>query len=299
MPNIIVVGSSNTDMVIQSARIPKPGETILGGSFFMNPGGKGANQAVAAARLGGEVHFICKVGQDVFGDMARQQFIQEGIHTEFVISDADLPSGVALINVDAQGENSITVATGANGALNMSDIENADALFEAGDVLLIQLETPLQTVWETIKKAHKKGLNVILNPAPAAEIPDEIYPYIFALTPNESETELLTGISVDSLAKAQEAAQHLLNKGLGHFIITMGSQGAYYQSAETKLFIPAQPVQAIDTTAAGDCFNGALAVAISQAKDWESAIQFACEAATRSVTQLGAQASMPYLADLA
>ena len=169
MPKIIVVGSSNTDMVIQSARIPKPGETILGGSFFMNPGGKGANQVVAAARLGGEVHFICKVGQDVFGDMARQQFIQEGIHTEFVISDADLPSGVALINVDALGENSITVASGANGALNMSDIENADALFEAGDVLLIQLETPLQTVWETIKKAHKKGLNVILNPAPAAE----------------------------------------------------------------------------------------------------------------------------------
>jgi len=298
MPKIIVVGSSNTDMVIQSARIPKPGETILGGSFFMNPGGKGANQAVAAARLGGEVHFICKVGQDVFGDMARQQFIQEGIHTEFVISDSDLPSGVALINVDAQGENSITVASGANGALSMSDIEKADALFEAGDVLLIQLETPLQTVWETIQKAHKKGLKVILNPAPASEIPDEIYPYIFALTPNETETELLTGISVDSLAKAQEAASILLNKGLSHLLITMGSQGAYYQSAETKNFIPTRQVQALDTTAAGDCFNGALAVALSQANDWEPAIQFACEAATRSVTKMGAQASMPYLTDL-
>ncbi|MEN9958790.1 MAG: Sulfofructose kinase [Bacteroidota bacterium] len=298
MPKIIVVGSSNTDMVIQSARIPRPGETILGGSFFMNPGGKGANQAVAAARLGGEVHFICKVGQDVFGDMARKQFIQDGIHAEFVISDSDLPSGVALINVDAQGENSITVASGANGALSMSDIEKADTLFDAGDVLLIQLETPLQTVWETIKKAHKKGLKVILNPAPAAEIPDEIYPYIFALTPNETEMELLTGIAVDSLAKAQEAAQRLLNKGLSHLIITMGSQGAYYQSAEIKLFMPTQPVQALDTTAAGDCFNGALAVAISQAKDWESAIQFACEAATRSVTKMGAQASMPYLTDL-
>jgi ribokinase len=298
MPKIIVVGSSNTDMVIQSARIPKPGETILGGSFFMNPGGKGANQAVAAARLGGEVHFICKVGQDVFGDMARQQFIQEGIHTEFVISDADLPSGVALINVDAQGENSITVASGANGALSMSDIEKADALFEVGDVLLIQLETPLQTVWETIQMAHKKGLKVILNPAPAAEIPDEIYPYIFALTPNETETELLTGVEVHSLAKAQEAASILLNKGLSHLLITMGSQGAYYQSAETKNFIPTRQVQALDTTAAGDCFNGALAVAISQAKDWEPAIQFACEAATRSVTKMGAQASMPYLTDL-
>jgi ribokinase len=299
MPKIIVVGSSNTDMVIQSARIPRPGETILGGSFFMNPGGKGANQAVAAARLGGEVHFICKVGQDVFGDMARQQFIHEGIHTEFVISDSDLPSGVALINVDAQGENSITVASGANGALTMSDIEQADALFEVGDVLLIQLETPLETVWDTIKKAHNKGLKVILNPAPAAEIPDEIYPYIFALTPNETETELLTGVEVNSLAKAQEAATILLNKGLSHLLITMGSQGAYYQSAETKNFIPTRQVQAVDTTAAGDCFNGALAVAISKAKEWESSIQFACEAATLSVTKMGAQASMPYLTDIA
>ena len=299
MPKIIVVGSSNTDMVIQSERIPRPGETILGGSFFMNPGGKGANQAVAAARLGGDVHFICKVGQDVFGDMARQQFENEGMHTEFVMSDANLPSGVALINVDAQGENSITVASGANGALHTTDIDQAEAIFESGDVLLIQLETPLETVWHAIKKAHKKGLKVILNPAPAAEIPDEIYPYIYTLTPNETETELLTGVSIDSLAKTQEAAHILLNKGLKHLIITMGSQGAYYQSAETKLFIPTKPVQAVDTTAAGDCFNGALAVSISQAKDWEPAIQFACEAATRSVTQMGAQASMPYLADLA
>lgn len=299
MPKIIVVGSSNTDMVIQSERIPRPGETILGGSFFMNPGGKGANQAVAAARLGGDVHFICKVGQDVFGDMARQQFENEGMHTEFVMSDANLPSGIALINVDAQGENSITVASGANGALHTTDIDQAEGIFESGDVLLIQLETPLETVWHAIKKAHKKGLKVILNPAPAAEIPDEIYPYIYTLTPNETETELLTGISIDSLAKAQEAAHILLNKGLKHLIITMGSQGAYYQSAETKLFIPTKPVQAVDTTAAGDCFNGALAVSISQAKEWEPAIQFACEAATRSVTKMGAQASMPYLADLA
>ena len=299
MPKIIVVGSSNTDMVIQSERIPRPGETILGGSFFMNPGGKGANQAVAAARLGGDVHFICKVGQDVFGDMARQQFENEGMHTEFVMSDANLPSGVALINVDAQGENSITVASGANGALHTTDIDQAEGIFESGDVLLIQLETPLETVWHAIKKAHKKGLKVILNPAPAAEIPDEIYPYIYTLTPNETETELLTGVSIDSLAKTQEAAHILLNKGLKHLIITMGSQGAYYQSAETKLFIPTKPVQAVDTTAAGDCFNGALAVSISQAKDWEPAIQFACEAATRSVTKMGAQASMPYLADLA
>jgi ribokinase len=299
MPKIIVVGSSNTDMVIQSQRIPRPGETILGGTFFMNPGGKGANQAVAATRLGGDVHFICKLGQDVFGDLARSQFLQEGMNTDFVQQDPSLTSGIALINVDAHGENSITVASGANAALSPTDIDQADSLFESGDILLIQLETPLETVWHAIKKACNKGLKVILNPAPAAEIPADVYPYIYALTPNETETELLTGIQVDSLAKAHEAAQILLQKGLQHIIITMGSQGAYYQSANTKLFIPTKTVQAVDTTAAGDCFNGALAVAISQEKDWETAIQFACEAATRSVTKMGAQASMPYLNDLA
>ena len=298
MPKIIVVGSSNTDMVIQSQRIPRPGETILGGTFFMNPGGKGANQAVAATRLGGDVHFICKVGQDVFGDLARSQFLQEGMNTDFVQQEPNLASGIALINVDAHGENSITVASGANAALSSTDIDQADSLFELGDVLLIQLETPLETVWHAIKKAYNKGLKVILNPAPAAEIPEEVYPYIYALTPNETETELLTGIHVDSLAKAHEAAQILLQKGLHHVIITMGSQGAYYQSANTKLFIPTKTVQAVDSTAAGDCFNGALAVALSQEKDWETAIQFACEAATISVTKMGAQASMPYLNDL-
>lgn len=298
MPKIIVVGSSNTDMVIQSSRIPRPGETILGGSFFMNPGGKGANQAVAAARLGGNVHFICKVGQDVFGDMARQQFIAEGMHTEYVISDPNLPSGVALINVDAHGENSITVASGANGNLGIVDIEQADALFEAGDILLVQLEIPLETVWHTIKKAHNKGVKVILNPAPAAEIPNEIYPYLFALTPNETEAELLTGLVIDSLAKAHESSTLLLQKGVEHVIITMGSQGAYYQSAETKNFIPTKQVQAVDTTAAGDCFHGALAVALSNHSNWADAIPFACAAATISVTRPGAQASMPLLAEL-
>lgn len=298
MPKIIVIGSSNTDMVIQSQRIPRPGETILGGTFFMNPGGKGANQAVAATRLGGDVHFICKVGQDVFGDLARSQFLQEGMNTDFVQQEPNLASGIALINVDAHGENSITVASGANAALSSTDIDQADSLFESGDVLLIQLETPLETVWHAIKKAYNKGLKVILNPAPAAEIPEEVYTSIYALTPNETETELLTGIHVDSLAKAHEAAQILLQKGLHHVIITMGSQGAYYQSANTKLFIPTKTVQAVDTTAAGDCFNGALAVALSHEKDWETAIQFACEAATISVTKMGAQASMPYLNDL-
>jgi ribokinase len=298
MPKIIVVGSSNTDMVIHSQRIPRPGETILGGTFFMNPGGKGANQAVAATRLGGDVHFICKLGQDVFGDLARSQFLQEGMNTDFVQQDPSLTSGIALINVDAHGENSITVASGANAALSSTDIDQADSLFKSGDVLLIQLETPFETVWHAIKKACNKGLKVILNPAPAAEIPADVYPYIYALTPNETETELLTGIQVDSLAKAHEAAQILLQKGLQHIIITMGSQGAYYQSANTKLFIPTKTVQAVDTTAAGDCFNGALAVALSQEKDWETAIQFACEAATISVTKMGAQASMPYLNDL-
>jgi len=298
MPKIIVIGSSNTDMVIVSERLPKPGETILGGQFLLNPGGKGANQAVAAAKLGGETHFVCKVGNDVFGEMARNQFIETGIHSEFVQTDLANPSGVALINVDAQGENCITVASGANGNLSKADIDNASILFEADDILLIQLEIPLESVWYAIEQAARKGVKVILNPAPAAKIPDHIYPYLFALTPNETEIELLTGIAVTNLEEAKKAANILLNKGVQNVIITLGAQGAYYQSVHDELFVPTQAVKAVDTTAAGDCFNGALAVALANQKSWSDALTFSCRAATYSVMHAGAQASMPKLSDL-
>ncbi len=298
MPKIIVIGSSNTDMVIVSERLPKPGETILGGQFLLNPGGKGANQAVAAAKLGGETHFVCKVGNDVFGEMARNQFIETGIHSEFVQTDLANPSGVALINVDAQGENCITVASGANGNLSKADIDNASILFEADDILLIQLEIPLESVWYAIEQAARMGVKVILNPAPAAKIPDHIYPYLFALTPNETEIELLTGIAVTNLEEAKKAANILLNKGVQNVIITLGAQGAYYQSVHDELFVPTQAVKAVDTTAAGDCFNGALAVALANQKSWSDALTFSCRAATYSVMHAGAQASMPKLSDL-
>lgn len=298
MPKIIVIGSSNTDMVIKTAKIPAPGETILGGDFFMNPGGKGANQAVAAARLGGAVHFICKVGQDLFGDMAKKQFQAEGIQANFVYQDANHPSGVALINVDAHGENSITVASGANGQLSRSDINQASSIFEKGDYVLAQLEVPLDTVSYAIEVAHQKGLHVILNPAPAATLPDSIYPLLHAISPNETEASLLTGISLEDADFARRAADALLKKGVPHVLITLGAQGVLYATAYETHHIPAPRVDAQDSTAAGDCFNGALVVGLSQGLTWPESITFACRAAAISVTRLGAQSSMPYLHEL-
>jgi ribokinase len=298
MTKITIIGSSNTDMVTKSGHLPAPGDTDLGGDFFMNPGGKGANQAVAAARLGGEVHFVCKVGKDVFGETAIQQFKNEGIHTHFVTQDPYAPSGVALINVDAKGENCITVASGANNCLLKPDIEAASEIFEAGDFVLIQLETPLETVVYAAKIAAKKGLKVVLNPAPAAQLPAELFPHLYAITPNETEAQLLTGIPVNDLVSAEKAANILLHKGVQHVIITLGAEGALYKTAYETEHIPVAKVEAKDTTAAGDCFNGALVVGLSEGMSWTEAITFACKAASISVTRLGAQASMPRLEEL-
>jgi ribokinase len=285
-------------MVIKSGHLPAPGETVLGGDFFMNPGGKGANQAVAAARLGGEVHFVCKVGKDVFGETALQQFKQDGIHTRFVTQDPLAPSGIALINVDAKGENCITVASGANNCLSKGDIDAASEIFEAGDFVLTQLETPLETVVYAAKIAAKKGLKVVLNPAPAAELPAELFAHLYAITPNETEAEFLTGIPVNDLLSAEKAANILLHKGVQHVIITLGAEGALYKTAYETEHIPVAKVEAKDTTAAGDCFNGALVVGLSEGMSWTEAITFACKAACISVTRLGAQASMPRLEEL-
>jgi ribokinase len=298
MTKITIIGSSNTDMVIKSGHLPAPGETVLGGDFFMNPGGKGANQAVAAARLGGEVHFVCKVGKDVFGETALQQFKQDGIHTRFVTQDPLAPSGIALINVDAKGENCITVASGANNCLSKGDIDAASEIFEAGDFVLTQLETPLETVVYAAKIAAKKGLKVVLNPAPAAELPAELFAHLYAITPNETEAEFLTGIPVNDLLSAEKAANILLHKGVQHVIITLGAEGALYKTAYETEHIPVAKVEAKDTTAAGDCFNGALVVGLSEGMSWTEAITFACKAACISVTRLGAQASMPRLEEL-
>ncbi|MDI9869785.1 ribokinase [Flectobacillus roseus] len=298
MKKIIVVGSSNTDMVIKAERLAAPGETIIGGKFLMNAGGKGANQAVASARLGCPTVFVCRVGDDIFGRQALQQFALEGINTDYVIVDAENPSGVALINVDAKGENCITVAPGANAYLSIEDIENAWSIFEQNDILLIQLETPIKTVEYTIQKAYESGVKVILNPAPAAQLSSSVFPFIHIITPNETEAELLTGVKVTDFASAQKAGQVFTELGVQNILITLGAKGVYLKSADFEGIVETPQVVAIDTTAAGDCFSGALAVAIHEEKRLVEAAKFACKAASIAVTRMGAQASMPSRAEM-
>jgi ribokinase len=292
---IIVIGSTNTDMVIQSPKLPLPGETILGGQFFMFPGGKGANQAVAAARLGGAVTLVARTGDDVFGRQALAQFGQEGIMTHFVSTDPDQPSGVALIMVDTRGENSIAVAPGANASLRELDIDRAGKELEAAQVGLLQLEIPLDTVVYAIERLHGFGAKVILNPAPARRLPAEVYPHLYLITPNETEAEILTGVRVTDTVTAHQAARVLRQKGVQQVVLTLGAKGAYVCSDRFTGMVPAPVVEAVDTTAAGDVFNGALAVATAEEMTLEAAVGFACRAAAISVTRMGAQASAPYL----
>ncbi len=296
--SIIVVGSSNTDMVIQANKFPVPGETILGGKFFLFPGGKGANQAVAAARLGGQVMFIAKVGNDIFGEQAIQQFKKEGILTDFIISDPTNPSGVALITVDAKGENTIVVAQGANGALTSDDIQIAEKEFENTGIILMQLEIPIETVIHTARLATHHKKRVILNPAPARQLPDELLKGLFLITPNESETEALLGLEITDMNSVHAAARKLHEKGVTNVVITLGADGAYIYNAEGGRHIPTAKITPVDSTAAGDVFNGALAVAISEGKSLVESVEFANQAATISVTRMGAQASAPYRNEL-
>ncbi len=298
MPKILVIGSSNTDMVVKTSRFPQPGETIIGGEFFLFPGGKGANQAVAAARMGGQVDLIAKVGQDIFGQQAIEGFAHEGINVAYVMSDPKLASGVALITVDAAGENEIVVAPGANAALLPKDLDRDDAAFAEADLVLMQLETPLETLLHAARKAHALDKKFVLNPAPAQDLPAELYPLLFLITPNETEASLLTGIALDNEDALPRIAEALLNKGVANVIITLGAKGAYFHNASQQFRIPAPKVQAVDTTAAGDVFNGALAVALAEGMDWPQAIDMACRAGSIAVTRMGAQASAPFREEL-
>jgi len=291
---ITVIGSSNTDMVIKTSKLPQPGETILGGIFFMNPGGKGANQAVAAARLGGKVSFIAKTGDDVFGKQARQIFESENINTDYLVMDPGHPSGVALITVDAKGENCIVVAPGSNSYLSQGDIDLAREEILRSDIVLMQLEIPLETVVYAANIAYEAGKKVILNPAPAAQISDELISRLYLITPNETEAGLISGIPVTDIESAKLAARNLFDRGVKVVIITLGSKGAFLFTGEKAKLIPSPKVEAVDTTAAGDVFNGAIAVAISEGFELEKAVQFACDAAAISVTRMGAQSSAPY-----
>lgn len=298
MPKILVIGSSNTDMVVRAGRLPRPGETVLGGTFFMNPGGKGANQAVAAARLGGQVAFVCKTGDDLFGSEARRLFREEGIDTSHLLTDPSAPSGVALITVDRQAENCIVVAPGANANLTPDDLRRAASAFEQADIVLLQLEIPMETVEQAALTACATGKRVVLNPAPATAIPARLLAALDLITPNETEAEAITGIRIADRRTADEAARRLAATGAKQVVITLGAQGALVYEAGQSRIVEGYPVRAVDTTAAGDVFNGALVVALAEGKPLADAARFACKAAAISVTRPGAQGSIPTRAEV-
>ena len=294
---ILVIGSSNTDMTAKTAELPRPGETVLGGVFTMGAGGKGANQAVAAQRLGGKVKFICKVGKDMFGDNSIAQYEKEGLDTSGILR-SNLPSGVALIYVDSHAENCIVVASGANGDLTEDDIEKSRKDLESCDILLLQLESPIPSVLKAAKIAHQAGKTVVLNPAPACPLPEEIFRNIDLFIPNETELSTFSGMPVTSQEEAQAAAKAMQAKGVGKLIVTMGSKGALICEGGPSVFVPAHKVKAVDTTAAGDTFCGALCVAISEGKSLKEAAEFACAASALTVQKMGAQNAIPYRKDL-
>lgn len=291
--NILVIGSSNTDMVVQVPHLPGAGETILGGVFKQVSGGKGANQAVAAQRLGGQVTFLACVGDDDLGKTVLSAYKQDGINVDSVVVTPEHKSGVALILVNAQGENCIAVASGANNALLKQHVDANKHLIEQADVILMQLETPLETIEHAVNIAHQNQKTIILNPAPAQALSDKLLSKITILTPNESEASLLTGIDVIDQDTAKQAAIILHHKGVKQVIITMGDLGVYYSDADQQQMMESYRVNAIDTTAAGDTFNGALAAALLRKKSLFPAISFAQAAAAMSVTKSGAQPSIP------
>ena len=298
MKPIVVVGSSNTDMVIRVPRIPRAGETLLGGVFLTAAGGKGANQAVGAARSGGKVALIARVGRDVFGDQAIAGLRRDGVDVSCVFRDKLTASGVALIFVAKDGENSIAVAGGANAKLSPADVRKATGVIRSAALLVAQLETPLATVAAAVRAAVRAGVQVILNPAPARPLPNSLLKLITVLTPNETEAELLTGIKVIDAAAAAKACSKLRSRGVGTVILTLGSRGAFLADANGQKLVPGFKVKTVDSTAAGDVFNGALAVALAEGKTVLDAVRFANAAAALSVTRLGAQPSAPTRAEI-
>ena len=298
---IIVIGSSNTDMVIRCSRLPRPGETVLGGSFMMNHGGKGANQAVAAAKLGGDTVFIGKVGDDVFGHQTVEMLTSLGIDTRFLGVSATEPSGVALINVDEHtAENSISVASGANGAIRPADIDAAEEVIASASLILMQLEIPIDTVTYAAKMAKRHGVTVVLNPAPAPSepLPEELLENVDIIIPNKTEAEVITGIAIDTPQDELRAIRSLHSKGISTVIFTLGSKGALLCQNGDCEEVPSFKVKAVDTTAAGDTFCGALCVGLFEGKEVRPAMIFANQAAAISVTRKGAQQSVPTRAEV-
>lgn len=294
-PRVVVVGSSNTDLILQVSRIPRPGETVLGGVLVTAAGGKGANQAVAAARAGGAVTLVARIGQDAFGDAALSGFERDGVDIRHVRRDRAAPSGVALILVGRRGENSIAVASGANACLSRADVVRAKRSIASADALLLQLETPLAAVEAAARLAADSGVPVILNPAPAPArpLPRRVLRLIDVLTPNETEAELLSGVRVTSPPSALRAASRLREQGARTVIVTLGARGAVVLGSGVRAHVPAFRVRAVDTVAAGDVLNGALAVALADGRPLLEALRFATAAAAISVTRVGAQPSAP------
>ena len=285
-------------MVIKADRLPIPGETILGGTFLMNPGGKGANQAVAASRMGGNVTLISKTGNDVFGKQSVMLYTAENIKTDYIFSDPKHPSGVALITVDSHGENCIVVASGANAYLTPADIEKANAEITNSDLVLMQLEIPIETVEYVAEMSTKKGIKVILNPAPARALSNSLLKNVYIIIPNKSEAEILSGIKVTDFDSARQAADIISAKGVDIVVITLGSQGALIKEYQEYHFVEAFKVDAVDTTAAGDTFCGTVCVGLSEGKTILDSVKMAARAAALTVTRMGAQTSIPYRSEL-
>ena len=292
---IYIIGSINTDMVAMTKNLPAPGETVMGGEFMMTAGGKGANQAVSAARLGGEVTMVGRLGEDIFGDQSIERLKHENINCDFIGRDSIAASGVALISVDDKGENHIVVAPGANNQLDKTKVKTALDSMPDNAIILLQLEIPLETVAHIIETTRGSSRRVILDPAPAPStaLPDNFLNGLYLITPNETEATKLSGIEVQDDRSAEAAAQKLLATGVNNVAITMGAKGVVLVQQDGVKFIKSPKVTAIDSTAAGDCFNGALAVSIANDLSLEQSVERACRAASISVTRKGAQDSMP------
>lgn len=301
MKNIVVIGSSNTDMVVKTSHLPAGGETVLGGDFFMNAGGKGANQAVAAARYGNRVVFVAKTGDDLFGRQVRKSMAKDGIVTDYVFVDKEHPSGVALITIDKDAENCIVVAGGANMYLSPADIDTAAEEILKADVVLMQLESPIETVAYAARMAAKAGIPVILNPAPApAEaLSEALLKDLFLITPNRSEASRISGIDVTDMESAHRAAKAIHEMGPKNVIITLGSDGSLVYDGSMFMRVEALKVEAVDTTAAGDTYNGVLASVIAEGKSLIEAVREANIAGAISVTRMGAQPAAPTREEIA
>jgi ribokinase len=295
---VVIIGSYNTDLTIKTGRIPRPGETVIGGAFTEGGGGKGANQAVAAVRAGAKVSFIARVGCDVLGKNGIQRLADEGIDTRYIIYDPEVPTGIAFIVVDERGENSIVVASGANARLSPDDIKAAQDEISSAAVLLVQLESPIETIRKAIEIAHKKGAIVILNPAPVQPLEHNLLKEIDIITPNKVEAEMITGIKVTDEESLHAIVKKFFEYGIKNVLITLGSKGIFAGYSNTMELIPAYKVCSIDSTGAGDVFSGSLAAFLSEGMSIEKAVKMANVSASLSVTRLGAQNSAPHRSEI-